>query len=760
MNNKMINYKVKEKLEPSDRIKRLIARADRYYKEERRAQYVENTKKMIYQWRPKTKEYAEKLGFPYGNYDIAHGDIRVGDFLCQVKSDKEFPGGKFPSEKHGFSWDPINWAQDYDHLLKYNGAEICPDEKIVGEIHWILEEFRNFEWPSEVDPLGAKAVELGAGGWARSHTCVDLDYGLKKGWSGVLQDIRKRKNDFEKTGGRELEYLQAFEMVVISIMAFIKNHSKRANELAENETDEEAKANYLEISRICEKISDNPPDTFREALQWVWFYVLADRVMTHANGYGRLDQVLKDYYFKDIEDERLSRDEARDLIAELWIKYSGTYFSLGGRDQDLNDATNELSWVCLEAFDMIGGMNTFGVMWHSDINKEFYEYACDVLARLGQGAPALLNYDVMRQSFINSGVREEDAWNLAYTGCHWYCLIGKEYSLHDTSEIILVKCLLRALKAASQKPVNEFDELFEILKNETTKAAKAMKMLTDAQCRLQPLIWPELVSSVLMPTCIEKGRDVTDCGVPYNSSTVNIVGFANVVDSLYAIKKYVFEEKRITIQELLEILKNDYEEYEDLRQSILHLPKYGEDNDEVNEMVLKVVKLVKDLLGNMKNCKGFAYRPSIFSWMNHVYAGPEMGATPDGRKKEEPLAQSPDPMHGRNREGLTATAKSLALLGFDGLVGGSWHMEIDPSIFRGSYEDKHFKLVEDISTSYFKLGGVHIVLNIVSRKELEKALAQPENYGHLIVRVTGQPAHFVNLDRKIQEEIIERTRPC
>ncbi|MBN2072380.1 MAG: hypothetical protein JW770_00360, partial [Actinobacteria bacterium] len=205
--------------------------------------------------------------------------------------------------------------------------------------------------------------------------------------------------------------------------------------------------------------------------------------------------------------------------------------------------------------------------------------------------------------------------------------------------------------------------------------------------------------------------------------------------------------------------EQDYKGYEELRQGILKLPKYGEDDDDVNEVVLKVVRFIKDLLGNMKNCKGFPYRASIFSWMNHVYAGPEVGATPDGRKKEEPLAQSPDPMHGRNRKGLTATARSLALLGFDGLVGGSWHMELDPSVFRGSYEDEHYKLIEDISNTYFKLGGVHIIVNIVSRQELEKAVEEPENYGHLIVRVTGQPAHFVNLDRKIQQEIIARTRP-
>lgn len=750
--------KIDRKFIPSERILRLIDRGNKNYKEGRRAQCVENAKKMVYQWRPTTKEYADKLGFPFKNYDISHGDIRVGDFLCQIKADHDFAGGKFPSEIEGYSWDQINWAKDYDHLLKYSDAEIHPDEKIVGEIHWILEEFRDFEWPAVIDPLGAKAVELGAGGWPRAHTCVDLDYGLKKGWKGVLADIRKSREKFEKTGGREIEFLQASEIACLSIMDFIRKHSVKAYMLAQNEKDENEKLNYLEIAMICEKICDEPPSTFREALQWIWFYVLADRVMTHANGYGRLDQVLKSFYLNDVKEGRITRDEARDLVAELWIKYSGTYFSLGGRNENLKDATNELSWVCLEAFDMVGGMNTFGILWHSDIDKEFYSYACDVAARHGQGAPAFLNYDIMRQSLVSYGYAEKDAWDVAYTGCHWYCCVGKEYSLHDTSEIIIIKCLLRALKLAVKDGVNNFTDLWNIYKTETEKAAKALKALTDAECRLQPLIYPEIVSSILMPVCIESGRDVTDCGVPYNSNTVNILGFANTIDSLYAIKKLVFEDKSISLKELMEIIEKNYEGHEELRQQILLLPKYGEDDDKVDEITEMVTHQFKEMLGNMKNCKGFAYRPSVFSWMNHVYAGPEFGATPDGRKKDEPLAQSPDPSHGKNRKGLTATARSLAKLGFEELVGGSWHLELDPSVFKGNYENMKYKLIEDITTSYFKLGGVHVVINIVSAETLKKAMAKPQDYGHVIVRVTGQPAHFVNLDKKIQEEILARTR--
>jgi len=742
----------------SERLQRLVERNNAYYKEGRRAQYVENRKTIVYMWRPRTEEYALKLGYPYKEYDITHGDIRVGEFLCRVGVDYPFPGGEFPSRKDGYSWDPKNWAIDYGHLLRYSPAEIGFDEKIVGEIHWMLEEFRNYEWPVELDPLGARAVELGAGGWVRSHTCADLDFGLTVGWKGVLARIENSLKKYERLGGREIEFLEADKIICKAIIGFIRKHAQKARSLADNKNSGMAKEHYLEIANICEKIAEDPPSTFREAVQWIFFYIMADRMMTHANGYGRLDQLLKRFYSSDTTEGRLTREEARELIAEFWLRYSGTYFSLSGRDAALRDATNELSWVCLEAYDMVGGENTLGVLWHEDIDKDFFDYACDVVARHGQGAPALLNYDVMRESLIHYGYKEEDAWNVAYAGCHWYCAVGKEYSVHDSCQILIAKCFMRALGEVSEKQVQTFNELFDLYRKQVEKAARALKSLIDAQCRVQPLIWPEIVSSIMMPDCIEKGKDVTDCGTPYNSISVNIVGFANVVDSLYVIKKLVYEDNAISLQQLTNAVAANYEGHESLRQKIIEMPKYGEDEPEVDKIASLIVADVKNLLSSMKNCKGACFRPSLFSWMNHAYAGEEVGATPDGRKKEAPLAQSPDPMHGRNRKGVTATAWSLAKLGFSELMGGPWHLELSPSIFKGKYIDNPGQLISGIVETYFKMGGVHVLCNIVSSETLEKAMEHPDEYGHIIVRVTGQPAHFVYLDRRIQEEIIARTR--
>jgi len=752
---KIIEGKIREnsmqKFMPNERIKKLIKRREKLTREGRRELYSASVRHMTYQW-------SEGSFSPATGVDVPESEkIKLGDHICSVTVDYPFPGGKVPSFEKGICWHPENIAEDYAYLLDYSPAEVYPYELIVGEFHWNLEEIRKLKYPKEIDPLGHKAVQLGAGGCSFAHTCPDLSIGLILGWKGILKKVQEGLKKFEKTGeARKIGYLKAAEKVCLTIMKYIKKHAQKARLLAEKEANKTLKKKYLIVAKVCENISENPPSNFHEAVQWTWFYMMLDRMWGHGNGYGRLDQFLKSFYYKDKGEGCLTREEARNLIAELFLKYGGNYFALGGRDKNLKDATNELSWVCLEAYDMIGGYNCFGVLWHKDIDKEFFAYACDVVRRYGCGTPALLNYDVMRESELYSGYKEEDAWNVSYSGCQWYTVPGKEYSDHDMNCIVIIKCLKNALKVACEKNIQSFSEMWELYCKEVNKAIKALIDLKNAQYQLQPLIWPEIVTSFLMYGCIENGKDVTDCGVPYNFTSFNVLGFANVVDSLYAMKKLIFEDRKISLSELKKALEVNYEGYEDVRQMLLKAPKFGNDENEVEKIAKMVVNQLRNAGEKYKNCKGFCFRPSLFQFEGHAVAGPEIGATPDGRKKEEPLAQGANPMHGRNRKGVTATARSLAKLGFEKLQGGPFQLEMDPSLFQA--QENPSKLVETITTSYFEMGGVHIFFNIVSREMLKKAMEHPEEYGHLMVRVTGYSAHFVHLDRKLQEEIIARTR--
>jgi len=214
-------------------------------------------------------------------------------------------------------------------------------------------------------------------------------------------------------------------MICESVIGFIERHAEKAGELAQQETDRWQKQTYQRVAECCAHIARNAPRTYYEGVQWIHFAVMLDRVVGHGNGYGRLDQYLIDLYRKSKADGSLSDDEAREYLAEMFLKLRGQFFSLGGRDAQLKDATNEMSFVVLEGYDLIGDYNNIGVMWHPDINREFYDYACDVLARHGESIPVLVNYDLMREAELRSGVPEEDAWNVVYSGCQWFCIQGK-----------------------------------------------------------------------------------------------------------------------------------------------------------------------------------------------------------------------------------------------------------------------------------------------------------------------------------------------
>lgn len=682
--------------------------------------------------------------------------VLLGDQAAKVGVDYSFPG-KLPSSEKGFFHNLANWAEDFVAFLDQSPAEVYPDELIIGEFHWNFAELRErvFPNPEELETLAEKAYELGSGGFPATHTCADLSIGLIQGWGGILERIQKNREKFFREGiKKEAEYLQAAEMICRAIMRFIKKHSEKALLLAEKETDGTREETYLRVAKVCENISQNPPTNFHEAVQWIWFFIMVERMEYGGNGYGRLDQLLYPFYQKDTRQARITHEEARELIAELFLKYP-TYYSLGGRNKDGKDATNEVSWICLEAYDMVGGTNGFGVMWHSDIDKDFFRYGCDVLVRHGVGSPALVNQDVMRESEIKYGVKKEDAWNVSYSGCFWYCIPGKEWCTHDMQAVSGINCLMNALDVAFQRKINSFEELWQLFDIELDKAVRAMKELIDWQFERIPNVYPEIVTSLMTHTCIENGKDITDCGTPYNTTVVQFQGVANVVDSLIAIKQLVFDEKRISFDELEKALAANFEGHEGIRQLLLNFPKYGNDDERVDEMAKRVADLYREILARYKNCKEFAYRPAFFSWAGHAYAGEIVGATPDGRKKDEPIAQGPNPMHGRNTNGITATAKSLLMLDFKKNAGGPLQLELDPSALDLG-DPAGF--IQNIVVPYFKMDGVHVFINVVSAETLKKAMKHPEEYEHLVVRVTGFSVHFVQLDRKIQEEIIARTR--
>lgn len=747
---------VKSKFIQSERIQKLLKRSTDLSKNGKRNVFVDNPEFLVYHWS------GHSAGFSPATGEMALGDderINLGDHNCRVDNGMPFPyTDQMPSKINGFEYTSANWAEDYAFFLDHSPAEVYPHETIVGEFHWQLDEARKFVYPDEVSDLGFSLRQLGAGGTSLAHTCPDLSIGLKKGWSGLLEEVIDSKEKWVSYRNEaRVEYLNSLTKVLEAIIRFTRKHAKRAMELAEIEQDLEQKKRYRKIADNMLQLTLGAPQNFEQAVQWIQLFQVVERINGHGNGYGRLDQLLIDFYRDDVKKGILTSDEARDILAELYLKYGGNYFSFGGRDREKKDATNEISWIGLEAYDMIGGYNHLGVMWHSDMDEAYYTYACDVVTRHGCGVPTLVNYDVMRDSELYSGYSYEDAWNVSYSGCQWYCAVGSEYSDHDLNSFVLVAPLQRAMKYSEEQACQEFEEFWTIYTKEVEKTAKALAEFKNKVYSWQDKVWPEMVTTLCMKDTIEKGLDITSIGGAHNSYTsVNVLGVPNVVDSIFAIKKVIFEEKKYTMEQLNKAIEENWENNEIMRQTMLSQEKFGNDLEEVDKIYIRVAENIRETLEKQHNIKGFHFRASLFQYMGHTYAGPMLGATADGRFAKEPIAHGCNPMHGRNTGGITATAKSLLKVPFEKYQGGSLQIELQPKFFDG--KENREKYIEKFSKVYMKNGGVQINFNVIDLEKLSKAVDDPKNpeYADIVVKVTGYSAHFVVMDHEFQKEFVSR----
>jgi formate C-acetyltransferase len=681
----------------------------------------------------------------------------VGDHACWIDIGP-FPYlDQMPSRANGYEANGESWGRDYAFLVDHFPIEIHPDERIVGEIHWEMHMVRQYEWPERVREMEVEARAMGAGGISAQHTCPDLEIGISQGWGGILERVKQSRAKYLKLDNqRKASYLLGLQMICEAVIRFIRRHAEKAFELAEQEADPWQKATYQRIGECCANIAWDAPRTYYEGVQWIHFAVLLDRVVGHGNGYGRLDLYLIDLYRKSKAAGELPDEEAREYLSEMFLKLRGHFFSMGGRDADLKDATNEMSFVVLEAYDLIGDYNNLGVMWHPDINPEFYDYACEVLARHGESIPVLVNYDLMYEAELHSGIPHEDAWRVVYSGCQWFCIPGKEYCDQDVNSLILIRPMQRTLARAVERGVSDFETFYALFEEELAVTARWLRDWKNTTYELLGSLWPEMYTSLLSHGPIERGIDMVDNrGVDYQFTSVNILGIPNVSDSFHAIKKLVFEKKTYTLQQVKEAVEANWEGQEIMRQRFLNQDKFGNDLDEVDGLFVRITESIASILEKKINLRGQHFRASLFHFQGHL--NPELyGATPDGRLAHEYLAHGINPQLGRNTEGLLATANSIARVDQRKFQGGTLQVELQPKFFDG--KEQMWKYIRDFSSVFFKKGGIQINLNIMDLKKLRDAMDHPENpeYQNIIVRVTGYASRFICLNRAYQQEFVER----
>lgn len=636
-----------------------------------------------------------------------------------------------------------------------------------------------------------------------AHLAVNYPKVLNLG----LKDFRRRtleaKAALDLTKPESIETYHFYNSVIIVIDAvktYAERYAKLAQKLAET-AEPKRRDELLEISRICNKVPFEPAETFAEAIQATWFIQLILQIESngHSLSYGRFDQYMNPYYQADLASGKITEDDAVELLGNLWIKtltvnkvrsQSHTYSSagsplyqnvtIGGQTSDKKDAVNDLSYLVLRSVAQTKlPQPNLTVRYYAGLSKAFMDEAIEVM-KLGFGMPAFNNDEIIIPSFIKYGVSEADAYNYSAIGCVETAVPGKwGYRCTGMSYINFPKILMIAMndgidpvsgkrftkgyghfeKMTSYK---ELEEVWDKTLRELTRMSVIVENAVDLGIEKEV---PDILCSALTDDCIGRGKTLKEGGAVYDFISALQIGIANLADSLAAIKKLVYEEKKISNTELWEALMTDWASprSQEIQEMIINeVPKYGNDDDYVDELVIKAYDVYIDEIKKYPNTRfergpiGGVRYSGTSSISANVGQGNGTMATPDGRKAWTPLAEGCSPSHNMDQNGPTAVLKSVSKLPTEDILGGVLlNQKVNPQTLEKEADKQ--KLILLLRTFFNKLKGYHIQYNVVSRETLIDAQEHPEDHRDLIVRVAGYSAFFNALSRATQDDIIERT---
>lgn len=637
-----------------------------------------------------------------------------------------------------------------------------------------------------------------------AHLAVNYPRILKEGLKGYEKRTREAKAALDLTNPESVDkyvFYKAVLIVLEAVRKFTLRYAELARKLAVGEKDEARRGELMKLAGICARVPYEPAESFYEAVQATWFIQLILQIESngHSLSYGRFDQYLSEYYQKDLCRQVITKDEALELLDCLWIKTltvnkvrsqahtlssagSPMYqnVTIGGQTPEGRDAVNTFTFAVLQSIAQTRlPQPNLTVRYHKNINPEFLDRCIEVM-KLGFGMPALNNDEIIVPSFIQWGVKPEDAYNYSAIGCVETAVPGKwGYRCTGMSYLNFPRLLLCAMNGGidlttGRRFTEDFGHFVEMKSYEELFASwdKTIRQMTrysviveNAIDRASERDVPDILCSVLTDDCIGRGKTIKEGGAVYDFISGLQVGIADMADSLAAIKKLVFEEKRLAPQQLWEAILDDFALPENQRiQEMLQneAPKYGNDDDYADRLIVDAYACYLDEIRKYRTTRygrgpigGIRYGGTS-SISANVGQGMGTMATPNGRKAHAPLAEGCSPEHNADRNGPTAVFKSVAKLPTDKITGGVLlNQKMTPSMLANDRNKQ--KLIMLIQTFFNRLHGYHVQYNIVSRETLIDAQLHPENHKDLIVRVAGYSAFFHVLSKATQDDIIGRT---
>lgn len=629
---------------------------------------------------------------------------------------------------------------------------------------------------------------------APGHTALDgtiYKEGMLDLKARIANSVNKLNYANDPYASDKHEQLKAMAISCDAAIIFARRHEEKAKQLAAESDNPQRKKELETIAAVCGKVPANRPETFHEAIQMYWFVHLG--TITELNGWdamtpGHIDHHLQPYYDKEIQQQTLTREKAKELMSCLWIKInnhtappkvgvtakeSGTYndftqINLGGVHPDGTDATNEVSYIGLEISDELHLLQPQpSVHISARTPARFLKKATEVI-RKGYGYPSVFNSDMVVTEQIRTGKSVEDAREGGTSGCIETGAFGKEayiltgyLNVPKILEITLnngIDPLTNTQVGPQTGNIEELHSFEKLYKAFTTQ----LKYVVDVKIKTNNYIErmyarysPAPFLSVVISDCIEKGKDYYNGGPRYNTNYIQCCGIGTVTDSLSAIKTHVYGNQKYTLSQLVEALNNNFSDNEAMRLTLANkTPLFGNDDDRADNLMQQVYHDLFDTIDGRANTKGSQYHLNMLSTTCHVYFGKMLGATPNGRFAHLPQSDGTSPSHGADRKGPTAVIKSLSKMDQAKSGGTLLNQRFLPSVLA---TDSDLEKLCAMIRTYFTLGGHHIQFNVVDTKTLRLAQQYPNEYKNLLVRVAGYSDYFVDLDKDHQEEIIART---
>ncbi|MGI6000673.1 MAG: glycyl radical protein [Candidatus Merdisoma sp.] len=619
---------------------------------------------------------------------------------------------------------------------------------------------------------------------------------LHEGFAAVEKEAREHLQTLDPCDpdyAEKMQFYQAALICVEGVKAFQKRFARLAEDMAAACGNERRRQELSLIAANCRRVPYEPARTYFEAVQSFWFVILIDYCGQNGSSIsdGRVDQIFRPYFERDLAEGVLTRDEAQEILECFWIKHSdvikaGTYSSvrnnggfstannlvIGGLDENGDDAVCDFTYLCLDAEENVFNSEPNTSIRLSSKNPDaFINRVLEILVHKEGGKMPIFNDDQIIPALMRDGLSKKEALDYAIVGCVEPTGYGNTMGSTNAGMFNLAKCLELALfdgvcqmsgmqmgpKTGMLTDFTSFEQVKEAFRIQVEYFVSLMICSLNCTEKLIGDYCPHIFSSLLLDGCMENGRDCTRGGAKYNHIGIQGVGMADVADSLTVLKKLVFDEPRVSREEILEAMRTNFEGKEVLRQIFLNrVPKYGNDIEEADGMAAWVAELYCDCVRGKATVRGGSFRPGLFCLSSNTPLGRQVCALPSGRQAGTPLGDGGlSPKHSMDTHGPTAAARSVAKIPQTLAINGvNYNMKFLPSILK-TQEDR--QKLTDLIRTYFSLGGMHIQFNVLTRETLLSAQKHPEKYRSLVVRVAGYSAFFVELDRDIQNEIIGRT---